>query len=408
MRRNVKSKVNLRHICRRWGLLFVSLLFVAIFVSSGCVSLFSGVSPFVLGVSDQIVVRNEVELRSTVNNAVKPTIIALDNDITLTEPLVIPVDKDITLKSTSTSKFFKLIGKDLEVYFAPDYWPSTGAVISVEGGAVLRLEGIVVSNPENYRWTAAVSVSVSGTFILCSGEISGGGVSNSGVFTMVGGTISNCIGGGVGNSGYGTFSMSGGEISNNPSFGVVNANIRNGVTGERVSGTFSMSGGEIRNNYGGGVSNSGVFSMSGGEISNNQATREGWNYLESGGGVSNSGVFSMSGGEISNNQATSGGGVYNWPDGNFSLSEKGVISNNNAEVGGGVYNAGTFNRWGGVISDNTATQYSDIFHSDGSITNDDDKTTGYMVFVVSIVVLVSVIVGGVFFYFKKRTKTVTP
>jgi len=38
---NVKSKVNLRHICRRWGLLFVSLLFVALFVSSGCVSLFS-------------------------------------------------------------------------------------------------------------------------------------------------------------------------------------------------------------------------------------------------------------------------------------------------------------------------------------------------------------------------------
>jgi len=106
---------------------------------------------------------------------------------------------------------------------------------------------------------------------------------------------------------------------------------------------------------------------------------------------------------ISNNQATSGGGIYNWHDGNFSLSEKGVISNNNAEVGGGVYNAGTFNRRGGVISDNTATQYSDIYHSDNSITND-DKTTDYMLFVVSIVVIVSVIVGGVFFYFKKNTK----
>jgi len=104
----------------------------------------------------------------------------------------------------------------------------------------------------------------------------------------------------------------------------------------------------------------------------------------------------MSGGVISNNQATYGGGVYNWPDGNFSLSENGVISNNNAEVGGGVYNAGIFNRWGGVISDNTATQYSNIYPNDNNI-------AGYTVIIVSTVVTISVIViGGLFFYFKKR------
>jgi hypothetical protein len=394
---NVKYTVNLRHLYSKQRLLFVSLLFVLVLVSSGFVSAFSNVSLFVLGASNKVVVSNEVDLKNAVNAASGSTTVALNNDITLTEQLVIPANKDIILTSASTSKFFKLIGGDLEVYFAPDYWPSTGAVISVEGGAVLRLDGIVVSNPENFRWTAAVSVSVSGTFILCSGEISGYGVSNSGVFTMVGGTISNCIGGGVGNSGYGTFSMSGGEISNNPSFGVINSDIRNGITGKRTSGTFTMSGGVIRNNGAGGVQNTGIFSMSGGEISNNQATREGWNYLESGGGVSNSGIFSMSGGMISNNQATYGGGVYNWPDGNFSLSEKGVISNNNAEVGGGVYNVGTFSRCGGIISDNTANQYNDMYPNDDSITS-------YTVLVVTIVLIISIIVVAGLFISKRRNK----
>ncbi|MCL2292402.1 MAG: hypothetical protein FWC30_05000 [Candidatus Bathyarchaeota archaeon] len=384
---NVKSKVNFRCLYSKG--FFVSLLLAVVLFSSYFVIVFgSSVSSFVLGASDKIV-RNEVELKHAVNNAVGSAIIALDNDITLTEQLLIPVNKDITLTSTSTSKFFKLIGDDLEVYFAPDYWPSTGGVITVEGGAVLKLDGISVSNPENYRWIAAVSVSAAGTFILYSGEISGSGVSNSGVFTMFGGTISNCIGSGVGNSEYGTFSMSGGEISNNPGFGVINGGKYNwGWT----YGMFSMSGGEIRDNDGGGVQNTGIFSMSGGEISNNV----GGNLMQSGGGVSNSGVFSMSGGVISNNQATYGGGVYNWPDGNFSLSENGVISNNNAEVGGGVYNAGIFNRWGGVISDNTATQYSNIYPNDNNI-------AGYTVIIVSTVVTISVIViGGLFFYFKKR------
>jgi hypothetical protein len=144
--------------------------------------------------------------------------------------------------------------------------------------------------------------------------------------------------------------MSGGEISNNTGFGVYNRRILD------RSGFFELSGGIIRNNSGG-VQNSGVFSMSGGEISNN--------VCENGGGVQNSGVFSMSGGEISKNQAATGGGVYNYPDGNFSLSKTGEISNNKAQVGGGVYNAGTFNRCDGIISDNTAVQYDDIYSYNG-------------------------------------------
>jgi hypothetical protein len=113
--------------------------------------------------------------------------------------------------------------------------------------------------------------------------------------------------------------MFGGEISNNTGFGVINRGTYNWGWSY---GTFNMLGGLISNNYGGGVQNSAIFSMSGGEISNNI----GGNLMQSGGGVSNSGIFSMSGGLISNNQATHGGGVYNYPDGNFSLFENAVIS----------------------------------------------------------------------------------
>ena len=411
---NVKTTINLRHQHRRLHsgkiLLFTSLLFVLLLFSSGFIYVFSGGAySFALGVSNKVV-SNETDLRNAVNDVSGSTTIALNNDITLTETLVIPANKDITLTSTSASKFFKLIGgyRDLPADPYNPYYPTP--VITVKGGGVLRLDGIVVTCA-HFTWNKIIRVDVCGALILCKGEISGSdysgdGVDNSGVFTILGGTISNVKpggqgngrGNGVSNSGYGTFSMFGGEISNNI-VGVCNAQGYNGAIGESNYGTFSMSGGVISNNDEGGVQNSGVFSMFGGEISKNV----GGNLLQSGGGVSNSGVFSMRGGMISNNQATYGGGVYNWPDGNFSLFENGIISNNKAQVGGGVYNAGTFNRRGGVISDNTATQYSDIYHSDNSITND-DKTTDYRVFVGSIVVIVSVIVGGVFFYFKKNTK----
>ncbi|MDR2719365.1 MAG: hypothetical protein LBC03_00985 [Nitrososphaerota archaeon] len=404
---NTKSKINFRYLHNK--VFFVSLLFVALLVSSCLTSIFSGgVSPFVLGASDKTV-SNEVELRSAVNNAVGSTVIALNNDITLTEQLVIPAGKDITLTSTSTSKFFKLIGADARTSLGPAEWPD--AVIIVLGAGVLRLDGIVVTCTNNpLAYNKLVRVEECGTLILYNGEISGNsngdGVVNGGTFEMYGGKISNNnanagYGGGVYNSESGTFSMFGGEISDNTGFGVYNR----GTYNQGWSyGTFNLYGGVISNNDVGGVSNSGIFSMSGGEISNNL----GGNTLQSGGGVSNSGIFNMSGGVISNNQATKGGGVYNWPDGEFSLSEKGVISNNNAEVGGGVYNAGTFNRRGGVISDNTAAQYSDIYSSDDSTTtNEDNNTADYTVIIVSIVVSVIIIVGGVFLYFRKRTKAVT-
>jgi hypothetical protein len=250
-----------------------------------------------------------------------------------------------------------------------------------------------------------------GVFSMSGGIISknlapfGAGVSNEGYFTLFGGEISdNLEGEGVRNGG--NFSMSGGKISDNlESSGVFNG---------RIGANFSLSGGEISGNgvsplygvMGGGVCNEGVFMMSGGTISNNKA--------RDGGGIYNrdvgEAVFSMSGGVISGNIAEStaaglfgnGGGLFNGYDCTFSLSGDGVISNNVAEaVGGGVYNLGTFNRRGGVISDNTATQYNNTYPNDDNNSNiDDDNMTSYVVLVVSIVVIVSVIVGGLSFYLR--------
>ena len=337
------------------------------------------------------IVSNEIELRNAVSTAIEPTVIGLDNDITLTEQLVIPINKDITLTSTSTPEFFKLIGGDTgRSTLGPTEYPQ--GVINIESSGVLKINGIFVTCG-NYPLAWNTLVSVYGKLILYNGEISGNvlgdGIVNSGTFEMYGGKISNNngkagYGGGVYNSDHGTFSMFGGEISNNTGFGVYNR----GTYNQGWSyGTFNMSGGLISNNDGGGVQNSAIFSMSGGEISNNI----GGNTMQSGGGVSNSGIFSMSGGVISNNQATHGGGVYNYPDGNFSLSGNAVISDNKAEVGGGVYNAGTFNRQVGVISGNTATEYNDIYPNDNNPESFPTSTAVFIALIVLAVVITSVL-----------------
>ena len=265
----------------------------------------------------------------------------------------------------------------------------------VQQSGVLRLDGIVVTCADfPLAWNLLVSVS--GIVILYNGEISGNslgdGVYNIGTFEMYGGKISKNNANALYNSEYGTFSMFGGEICNNTGFGVYNRGMYNSGLNY---GMFNMSGGVICNNDGGGVSNSGTFSMSGGEISNNI----GGNLKQSGGGVSNSGTFSMLGGVIFNNQATYGGGVYNYPDGNFSLTENGVISNNKAEVGGGVYNAGTFNRQVGVISGNTATQYNDVYPNDNSPESFPTSTVVFIALILLAIVITSVLL------FRKHQKT---
>ena len=93
-------------VSRSWSLLFVSLLVVVLF-SSLLVGIFmngtNGAS-----VENAVHVKNENELKNAINNASsKEVIIALDNDITLTETLKISTNKDITLTSNKPNSFYK-------------------------------------------------------------------------------------------------------------------------------------------------------------------------------------------------------------------------------------------------------------------------------------------------------------
>jgi hypothetical protein len=138
--------------------LLVSSLFVGTFMNEA-----NGAS-----LENAIHVKNEEKLKNVISNTPsKRTVIALDNDIALTEALKIPANKDITLTSN------KIIGAEGK------------STIFVDGGGVLRLDGIVVTHV-NYAGAVGggVYVDVNGLLIMYSGEISGNTVVGGGHFTI--------------------------------------------------------------------------------------------------------------------------------------------------------------------------------------------------------------------------------
>jgi hypothetical protein len=394
---NIRSKSDLRHLYSRKGLFFVSLTLMIVLVFSCFVSVFTNVSPFALGTPDKIV-SDKTELQNAIRGATKPTVIALDRDIMLTESLVIPYNKDITLTSDNKNGFYKLIGANEK------------STIVIEKDGVLRLDGVIVTHMSG-DYGNGVFVNFGGTLYLTGGAVSnnaavldiskgsdtgvGGGVFNCGSFTMSGGEISGNsarAGGGVFNTGY-EFCMYGGKIFNNTAYfsggGVDNYNgivrLYDGV----ISGNNAVWGGGIFN-----VWNS--FVMSGGVISDNVAS-------DKGGGVYSYYAFSnfnLSGGVVSNNTAPIGGGVCT--DGDFTISG-GVISGNVAKYdGGGVYvGNGVFNNTGGVISNNAAPRGNDVYTVKSS-----DSGYSLLVVVVVVVVVVGVVAGVLVFYFKKKIKQI--
>lgn len=237
---NVKSLIGVR----RRNLLFVSLLTVVLVVS-----LF--IYAFVVGVDNSsleadVHVKTEAEFVDAIDNAVGSIIIALNNDIVLTEKLTISSNKDITLTSNKTNGFYKLIGTKRD------------STITIEKAGMLTLKGITITH--NYDVIGSgVYVESGGTLVMVDGKIS-----------------DNKAGWGGGVFNYGTFKMSGGEISGNsvypqPSFRGSRYDVGGGVENR---GTFTMSGGKIYGNTahcGGGVCNYGTFKMSGGIISGNTA-----------------------------------------------------------------------------------------------------------------------------------------
>jgi hypothetical protein len=342
--------------CR--SLLMVSLL-VVVLVSSLFVCVFMMICSSGASLENAVYVKNETELKDANNNVPngKSSIIALDNDITLTryeEPdytynyqlatLIIPANKDIALTSNRSSGFYKLIGAVENVNHMN--------TILVGGGGILRLDGVIVTHKNGFlgRGVHVQSRGSDGALYLYSGEISGNAINTP------------FAGGGVANGG--TFIMSGGKISGNKAGG--------NCGGVYTGGSFVMSGGEISGNtarYGGGVCNlgEGVFEMSGGEICNNRATS--W-----GGGVYNERgtTFNWLGGTISGNIASGYNDVFPDSDG----SSNG--GNNGGNNGGGSSNG------------------------DGSTIDNGFSLRDIVLICVGVIVVLIFIVVVLFVYFQKR------
>ncbi|MDR2720298.1 MAG: hypothetical protein LBC03_05805 [Nitrososphaerota archaeon] len=320
----VKSKFNLRQSYSRCALFIASLLFMVLLVSSAhFISTFnSSVSPFVTGVS-YVVVNTETELKNVTNMATGSTVIALNGDIILTETYTVS-NKNITLISNNNNNAkFKLIG------------PNVSSTIHVNGG-MLTLNGIIVTH-ETDSVGRGIHVNTDSTLIMVDGEISGntnnygGGVTNSGTFTMYGGTITNNTAREINWFDY---------------------------TGRHVD-TWGSGGGGVFNYW------TGFFTIHGGEISGNTATDEG------GGVYTNIQDFTMHGGVISNNTASNGGGIC--INGPFNMFDGEISGNTALNNGGGMYlNNGTFIKCtcrltAGKISGNTA------LNNGGGIWVDDEK-----------------------------------
>ena len=147
---------------------------------------------------------------------------------------------------------------------------------------------------------------------------------------------------------YNNVTLHNNNIPNNSGGGIYN------------TGTFSMYGGTIRNNNaysGGGIYNEGIIYIFDGRIEQNTV-------LSQGGGIYNRNTLQISGGSISNNNSDVGGGINN--RGTFTMSG-GIISENNAtSLGGGLFTNSSYDfiMNGGTISTNTAPEGGSVYSYD--------------------------------------------
>jgi hypothetical protein len=233
---------------------------------------------------------------------------------------------------------------------------STGSLLSVTGEVIL--EDITLKGNDN---NTAALVSVSGKLTMKTGSRITGNTNNNSAYTSPGG--------GVNIATTGNFTMEDGVIDNNHITGGTSPDTYYGGYGGGVhnSGVFTMNGGSIENNsagratypgYGGGVYNKGTFTMTGGAIKNNFCVKlndgvadEMYNNTH-GGGVYGDGTFTMSGeAEISSNNAEIGGGVF---VAKTFIMNGGSIAGNRASIAGAAVavsnnNGISFSKTSGVI-----------------------------------------------------------
>ena len=283
------------------------------------------------------------DLQAAINAAGdgEPTVIDLNSDIILNGyDIKIPQDKIIKLTSAGAeithsidaNRLFRVLSVSSQAALYLENIIITGGVGTDSGAGVSVFGGTLVMNNN-----AAI------TGNQASGAGAGVLIRNGGTFCMNGGEITNNTagteGGGVNNGTGGIFLMAGGIISGN-SCPLIGASRGGGVFN---SGIFTMEGGEIFGNYaiisGGGVFNAAYFTMEGGKLCGNSSGGNG-------GGIYNAGSersLFIAGGEISGNFAAgSGGGIYIHPvEGTaplITVAGKSLIADNMAgHDGGGIW-----------------------------------------------------------------------
>jgi len=200
-----------------------------------------------------------------------------------------------------------------------------------------------------------------------------GGVHNAGIFTVLGGTISDNTGG------------AGGRGAN---MGFHGRHGRNSGLG--TGGHYGVGDGSGGNGGNGGVFNTSTFTMSGGIISSNSGGAGGagvgtavpWGGRGGAGGVRNTGTFTMSSGTISSNSGGNHpgefydggvGGVDNW---NIFHVSNGIIYGNDVTAGlrniggegfGGFRGASAFFAFGGGVAHFGVFNAVGVFTSNGTL-----------------------------------------
>ncbi len=315
--------------------------------------------------------------------------------------------------------------------------PGGGGVLANGGATVIMEDGTITGNEANNGFGGGVNIDRA-TFTMEGGTISdnhvtytdgsGGGmsVSNSGVVTLNGGTISdntsdNCSGA-IHVTGNSVITINDGTISHNTAtnngggIGVYTSTLNvkggefyhNASTAGRGGAIYSASsnitltdgtiGGDTDDdantagvNGGGVYCGSSVFTMEGGYIKGNKATANGaglcantCTIIIEGGEISNnlgniaSGVLAeactttMSGGKISNNTGTGNcAGILVTTSGTFIMNGGEISGNTTTGNGGGVHCGSncTFTMNGGTISGNTANQGGGVYSLSNFVIN---------------------------------------
>ncbi|MGD8317775.1 MAG: choice-of-anchor Q domain-containing protein [Myxococcales bacterium] len=218
---------------------------------------------------------------------------------------------------------------------------------------------------------------------LCS---EGGGIWNAGALTLIDSTVSDNsahFGGGIANRG-GSLMLMNSHISLNSAEGCrVGAVVCSGGGGVWNSGAFTIQDSTVSGNmsdWGGGIYNRSAFALTRSAVSTNSAGFDGGGLLnfetlividstvadnisgQSGGGVANeAGRLEVTRSTLSGNDAASaGGGIFNAAGASADLMNM-TVSGNHAATGGGMYTSGDLLLASSTIADNEAPTASALY-----------------------------------------------